>query len=165
MNKTIWALGTLAFAAILVMGVAAKDAGDVPLTLSGCVIPGDAKDSFLVTNVTVSGTTAAPADAFYRLDDSKKLRDYVGHRVEINGVADLDDHDKGKVTIKEKDGKVRTEITSERKTVKAEQPVWGGTIGSMKMKGDISTYGFEVKSVKRLEGNCANASAGMAVPK
>jgi hypothetical protein len=165
MNKTIGALGTLAFAATLVMGVAAKDASDVPLTLSGCVIPGDAKDSFLVTNVTVDGTTAAPANAFYRLDDSKKLRDHVGHRVEINGVADLDDHDKGKVTIKEKDGKVRTEITSERKTVKAEQPVWGGTIGSMKMKGDISTYGFEVKSVKRLEGNCANASAGMAVPK
>lgn len=70
MNKTIRALGTLAFTASLLTVAAAKDAGDVPLTLSGCVIPGAEKDSFLVTNVTVSGTPAAPADAFYRLDDS-----------------------------------------------------------------------------------------------
>lgn len=140
---------------------AAKEKGDVPLTLTGCVIAGEARDSFLVTNVTVSGTTAAPANAFYRLDNTKKLRGHVGHRVEIMGEADLADHDKGEVKTKVKDGKVETQITSERQTVKVESPVWGGTVGSMKMKSDISTYGFEVKSVKRVEGNCANASAAM----
>jgi hypothetical protein len=122
-------------------------------------MPGEAKDSFLVTNVTVSGTTAAPPDAFYRFDSTKKLRDHVGHRVEINGVADLEDHDKGTVKIKEKDGKVETQVTSERKTVKVDGPVWG-TTRAAKMEADISSYGFEVKSVKRLEGNCSSALAG-----
>src|SRR5262245_26451572 len=118
MNKTLRGLGVLACAAVLagpnaVWAAAGDDNDEVPLTLTGCVTPGEAKDSFLLTNVTLSGNPAAPADAFYRLDSTKKLRDHVGHRVEINGVADLDDHDKGTLKMKEKDGKVETEITSE----------------------------------------------------
>jgi len=33
----------------------------VPLTLTGCVVQGEAKDSFLLTNVVVDGTTMSPA--------------------------------------------------------------------------------------------------------
>jgi hypothetical protein len=163
MYKTIHGLGALAMALTLFSGgntpVAAKG-DEVPLTLTGCVIPGEAKDTFLITNVTLSGTTAAPTNAYYRLDDTKKLRKHVGERVEISGMADLDDHDKGTLKMKEKDGKVETEISSERQTVKIDGDVWGGSLGATKLKADINTYGFEVKSIKRLEGNCSSALAG-----
>jgi hypothetical protein len=128
--------------------------GDTPLTLTGCVVAGEARDSFLITNVMVDG--AAPSNAFYRLDSTKKLRDQVGHRVEIKGNADLGDVDKGKLKVKTDDkGKTTTSVTSERKTVKVDDNVWFGTTGATKLKADIATYGFEVKNVKRVEGSCA----------
>ena len=36
---------------------APPDMDHVPLTLSGCVVAGEAKDSYLLTNVVVDGTT------------------------------------------------------------------------------------------------------------
>src|SRR5947208_16846663 len=99
------------------------DTSDTPLTLTGCVVPGEAKDSFLITNITVEG--AAPNNAFYRLDSPKKLRDHVGRRVEITGTADLADFDKGKLKVKtDEHGKTTTEVTSERKTVKVDDNIW-----------------------------------------
>ena len=56
---------------------------DVPLTLSGCVVAGEAKDSYLLTNVVVDGTTLAPTNAFYRFNTTKGLKAYVGRRVEV----------------------------------------------------------------------------------
>ncbi len=73
---------------------------DVPLTLSGCVVAGEAKDSYLLTNVVVDGTTLAPTNAFYRFNTTKGLKGYVGRRVEVRGKADLDDVDKGKVKVR-----------------------------------------------------------------
>ena len=147
---------------VLTHGTAAPadppDMADVPLTLTGCVVAGEAKDSFLLTNVTIDGTTAAPIDAFYRFNTTKGLKNHVGRRVEVKGKADLDDMDKGKIRVKAEDGKMMTEVTSERSTVKVEDR-WFGSAGSMKMKADVPTYKFEVESVRRLEGNCASASA------
>ena len=132
---------------------------DVPLTLAGCVIAGEAKDSYLLTNVVIDGTTAAPANAFYRFNTTKELKDHVGRRVEVKGKADLDDVDKGKVRVKVEDGKATTEVSSERRTVKVDQDVLFGSTGSMKISADVPTYKFEVESVKRLEGNCASSGA------
>jgi hypothetical protein len=160
--RTKW-LGILAasvcFSSVsLTVNAAPAGIDDVPLTLSGCVAAGEAKDSFLLTNVEIDGTTLAPAHAFYRFNTTKGLKDHVGHRVEVKGKADLDDVDEGKVKVRTKDGKVTTEVTSERQTVKVED-AWFGSMGSMKMDATVPTYKFEVEKVRRLEGNCASASA------
>jgi hypothetical protein len=136
----------------------APDMKDVPLTLTGCVVAGESKDSFLLTNVTIDGTTAAPTNAFYRFDSSKDLKDRVGRRVEVRGKADLDDVDRGELRVKAEDGKATTEVTSERRTVKVED-AWFGSTGSMKLKADVPTYKFKVEQVKLLEGNCTNATS------
>ena len=160
--QTKW-LGVLAISAMvsgysLNASAAPPDTNDVPLTLSGCVVAGESKDSFLLTNVVIDGTTMAPPHAFYRFNTTKGLKDHVGRRVEVKGMADLADVDKGKLRVKAEDGKVRTEVSSERRTVKVED-AWFGSMGSMKLQADVPTYKFEVKEVTRLEGNCSSAAA------
>ena len=156
-------LGLLAMSALigsynLTAAAAPPDMEDVPLTLSGCVIAGEAKDSYLLTNVVVEGTTLAPANAFYRFNTAKSLKGHVGRRVEVRGKADLNDVDKGKVKVRTDDGKVTTAVTSERRTVKVEN-AWFGSMGAMKLDAEVPTYKFEVAAVKPLEGNCASADA------
>jgi hypothetical protein len=138
---------------------APPDIDEVPLTLSGCVVAGEAKDSYLLTNVTVEGSSMAAPHAFYRFNTTKGFKNYVGRRVEIKGKADLDDVDKGKVKVRTKDGEVRTEVKSEGRTVKVNDDVWFGSMGAMKVDAEIATYKFDVDSIKPLEGNCANASS------
>src|SRR5688572_22090035 len=70
---------------------APPDLDDVPLTITGCVVAGESKDSYLLTNITLEGTTAAPPNAFYRFNTTDGLKDHVGRRVEVKGKADLDD--------------------------------------------------------------------------
>ena len=161
MNKTTRLLGVLAVG-VCAAGIgisaapAAADLDKVPMTLTGCVVAGEAKDSFLLTNVTIDGPV--PHNVFYRFDSDKDLKKNIGHRVEVQGYADLEDMDKGKVKVKTEDGKVKTEVTSERKTVKVEsEDVFFASMGAVakgKMKADVATYKLDVKSVKRLEGNC-----------
>lgn len=160
--QTKW-LGIMALTALaggygLTATVAAHDMDEVPLTLSGCVLAGEAHDSYLLTNVMVDGSTMTPPNAFYRFNTTKGLKNHVGHRVEVTGTADLDDVDKGKVKVRTDNGKVETEVKSEGRTVKVDDHVWFGSMGSMKLDAEIATYKFDVKSVKRLEGNCSNAS-------
>lgn len=155
-------LGILAVSALVgsygaTASAAPPDMDDVPLTLSGCVVAGEAKDSFLLTNVVVDGTTLASPNAFYRFNTTKGLKGYVGRRVEVRGKADLDDVDKGKVKVRTNDGKVTTEVTSERRSVKVED-AWFGSFGAMKLDAEVATYKFEVDSVKPLEGNCSSAA-------
>jgi len=163
MNKTTRYLLVFASAASAVVGVGlrpapAADLDKVPMTLTGCVVPGEEKDSFLLTNVTVDGPV--PHNVFYRFDSTKDLKKHVGQRVEVQGYADLKDMDKGKVKVEVEDGKTKTEVTSERKTVKVDSAdVFFGSLGAVskgKMKADVATYKLDVESVKRLEGNCSN---------
>jgi len=160
--QTKW-LGVLTIGAIvgsnsLTVSAAPPDMHEVPLTLSGCVVAGEAKDSYLLTNVVVDGTTLAPENAFYRFNTTKGLREHVGRRVEVKGKADLDDADKGKVKVRTDDGQVTTEVTSERRSVKAKD-AWFGSLGAMKLDAEVATYKFNVDSVKRLNGNCASSAA------
>ena len=139
----------------------AHDMDEVPLTLSGCVVAGEGKDSYLLTNVTVEGGAMAPPNAFYRFNTTKGLKNYVGRRVEVTGEADLNDVDKGKVKVRTDDGKVRTEVKSERRTVTVDDHVWFGSTGAVKLDAEVATYKFNVKSVKLLEGNCSNAAGAL----
>jgi hypothetical protein len=158
--KTRW-LGILAVSALVgssdgTVTAAPLDMDEVPLSLSGCVVAGEASDSYLLTNVVVEGTTLAPPHAFYRFNTTKGLKDYVGRRVEVKGKADLTDVDKGKVKVRSDDGKMKTEVSSERRTVAADK-AWFGSMGAMKVDADVATYKFSVDSVKPLAGNCADA--------
>jgi hypothetical protein len=155
MNTVTYALGALALALSALPSAQAAPAakGDIPLTLTGCVVAGDAKDTYLLTGVTIEGM--GPRNSFFRMDSNKELQRQVGHRVEITGTADVGDVDKGTLKVQTEDGKTSTSVTSERKTVKTEDNVWFGSEGSTKLKADIVTYGFHIKNVKRLEGNCS----------
>lgn len=134
------------------------DMKEVPLTLAGCVVAGEAKDSFLLTNVEIDGTTLAPPHAFYRFDSTRGLKNYVGRRVEVKGQADLTDVDKGKLRVRaHDDGTVTTEISSERRKVKIED-AWFGSVGSMKLDANVPTYKFDVKTITPLEGNCQGSA-------
>jgi hypothetical protein len=155
----ILAVSALAGSYSLTAAAAPPDMNDVPLTLSGCVVAGEEKDSYLLTNVVVDGTRLAPAHAFYRFNTTDGLKNYVGRRVEVKGKADLDDVDEGRVKVRTNDGKVSTEVSSERRTVKVEDSVWFGSMGAKKLDAAIATYKFDVDSVKLLQGNCASASA------
>jgi hypothetical protein len=159
--QTKW-LGAFAVGTLLgtyeVSTAAPPDLNDVPLTLSGCVVAGEARDSYLLTNVVVDGPTMARPHAFYRFNTSNGLKNYVGRRVEVKGKADLTDIDKGRVRVRTDEGKPTTEVSSERRTVKADDG-WFGTSGAKKLDADVVTYKFEVDSVKPLEGNCASAAA------
>jgi hypothetical protein len=162
MNKTLRILSMFALSAgTFASGVkaTAADMDKVPMTLTGCVVAGEAKDSFLLTNVTVDGPV--PNNVFYRFDSTKDLKANVGKRVEVQGYAELDDMDKGKVKVTGTDGKVETQVTAERKTIKVPADVFIGSIGAVdkaKIKAEVRTYKLHVDTVKRLEGNC---SAGM----
>ena len=151
-------LGMMVAAAVFAapgLAGAAPESDEVPLTLTGCVVAGEAKDSFLLTNVAVEEESAAPSNAFYRFDSTKDFKDHVGHRVEVRGKVDLDDLDKGKLEVEvDKGGTAKTKITSERRTVEVDQNVWFGSLGAMTIKADVPTYKFDVDTVKRLEGNC-----------
>ena len=161
MQKT-W-LGLLAVVGLcaaynVTTSAAPPEVDEVPLTLAGCVVAGEAKDSYLLTNVVVEGTTMTPPQAFYRFNTTKGLKNYVGRRVEVKGKADLADVDEGTVKVRTDDGKVSTSVTSERRTVTADN-AWFGSTGAMKLDAAVATYKFEVDSVKPLQGNCANAAA------
>lgn len=161
---TKW-LGILAIAAVAAgyqgtATAAPPDMDEVPLTLSGCVVAGEAKDSYLLTNVVVESSTMTPPHAFYRFNTTKGLKDHVGRRVEVKGKADFEDIDRGRVKVRTDDGKVTTSVSSERRTVKVED-AWFGSMGAMKLDAEVATYKFNVDSVKRLEGNCANSAAAV----
>ena len=139
------------------VSAAPPDVREVPLRLSGCVIAGEAKDSYLLTNVVVDSSTMTPPNAFYRFNSTKGLKNYVGRRVEVKGKADLADVDEGTVKLRTDAGKVSTSVTSERRTVTADD-AWFGSAGAMKLDVAVATYKFEVDSVTPLQGNCANAA-------
>ena len=160
--QTKW-LGILAVGALvgsyhLTASAAPPDMDEVPLTLSGCVVAGEAKDSYMLTNVVVEGAPMAP-HAFYRFNTTDGLKAHVGRRVEVKGKADFEDVDRGEVKVRTEDGKTTTEVSSERRSVKVEDHVWFGSMGARKLDAEVATYKFNVDSVKGLAGNCASASA------
>jgi hypothetical protein len=139
---------------------------DARLTLSGCVVAGKSDGSYMLTNVVVDGQdkALAPAHAFYRLESTKGLKSHIGHAVELTGVADLNDLDKGTLKVKtDEHGATTASIESERKTTKAEVGAESGLIpaamvgseGSMKV--DIATYKFKISKVRMVAVHCAGA--------
>ena len=136
---------------------------ETPLTLTGCVVQGERPDSFLITNVKVGGAGAvsAPVGAYYRFDTVKGLKEHVNHQVEISGLADLADIDKGTVTTKTNSaGESTTSVNSERRTVTAKDTAVGaGTAGpGTSAKVAVNTYGFKVGVIRMVSNSCSDAT-------
>jgi hypothetical protein len=127
---------------------------DTPLTLTGCVVQGERSDSYMLTNMQVvgAGASLSPAGAFYRIDSTKGFKDHVNHRVELAGVADLSDVDKGTVETKTSSaGQTTASINSERRTTTAPAATVGLGASS---KVAVDTYKFEVKTLTMLSSTC-----------
>lgn len=143
--------------------VAARDLDHARLTLTGCVVAGEGKDTFMLTNVVVGGQDSwrAPANAFYRLESTKNLKTHINHEVELSGTADLSDFDKGTLKVKtDEQGRSTASIDAEGKKVTAEvgresglvPTVMVGSEGSMKTS--IATYKFKTSRVRMVDDRC-----------
>lgn len=166
MSSTLRAIGILtvagAVSASALVGYSAAQDQDtdrdaVPLTLNGCVLPAQTPFTYFVKDVVATGHPSVPPTAFYRFDplDNGKLREYVGKRVEITGKADLADPDDAKLRVQMEDDKITTAVTSERRRVAMDSPVWAGTIGEIELEADVPSYGFDIDSVRAVTGPCA----------
>ncbi len=142
-----------------VMAAPKADTDKVPLTLRGCVVAGDVKNSYLLKDTEVDPAGTAPANAFYRFSSTNGLGSQVGYRVEIKGVADLNDPDKGKLKVTARDSKLKTKVDSEESMVMTnEKNVWFGSDGAAKLKADIVTYKFDIEHVQRIPGGTCAAT-------
>lgn len=144
---------------------------ETPLTITGCVVLGEAappiavrgapaqrQEAFLINNMIVGGPGAAsaPAGAYYRFDTSKGFKDHVNHKVEISGTADFDDIDKGSVTTRTNSaGQTTTTVNSERRNVTA--PAAVGTAGTAEasVKVPVNTYKFKISGIRMVSSTCS----------
>jgi hypothetical protein len=103
-----------------------------PLTVTGCLRAGQADDTFVLT---AGETTGAAEAATYQLvgRPDLKLRDYVGHQVEVNGV-----------------------VKSDQQAAATQPPRPAGTSGSAKVETQtvVDIKSMDVDAVKSVAGNC-----------
>lgn len=156
----------LAFGFVLSLGPSTFAAGDkdhARLTLTGCVVAGDGKDSYMLTNVVVGGQDSgrAPENAFYRLESTKNLKSHVGHQVELSGTADLSDLDKGTLKIKtDEQGKSTASIDADGKKVTVPVDKDSGLVPAVmvgsegSMKTEIATYKFKTSKIRMIGDRC-----------
>lgn len=144
---------------------------DRAVTISGCVVAGEAADSFMLNNVKqLSGSWMVPvpkdsngAPVLYWLNTTEGLADRVGKRVEVAGTVDFTDTHKGqtKVTIDPDDTKdTKTELSSAGRSVttKTDNPAIpkvaeGATVTTVKIPAAV-VYDLHVKSVRTVPGAC-----------
>ena len=122
-----------------------------PITLTGCVAAGTEANTYMLSNVARSDKPGSnDSTAFYWLDSPSKLKDHVGHKVEIKGRLD-DDVDKTKTTAK--DGKVEVKGEGGRKV---EVPAGTNAAAAAGTAGTKRTnYKVKVQSVSHVSPTCA----------
>lgn len=136
-----------------------------PVTIAGCVVAGDKADTYLLKNVSilmgVPPPNVAPEALFFRLNTTKRLKAHVGHRIEVHGIADFSDLDKGKLEVdKTPDGRAKVAVNSERRTVRTtvgadEAPASLAPAGtSGKTAVPVATYKLNVATIKMISSTC-----------
>jgi hypothetical protein len=105
-----------------------------PMTVAGCLRPGDAANTFVLTATGAVGTEPA---TYELVSTSADLRPHIGRRVEVSGTL-----------ASEQD--VRTPTTA------AEQDKAKGTTGTpvVETRNKIEIRRMEVASVRPVEGDC-----------
>lgn len=173
-RTAIVAISTLAVAATAT-AVRAQDKmkpTDRAVTITGCVVAGEAPDTFMLKDVkqlsngwmvpTPKDPSGSPA--FFWLNTTEGLADRVGKRVEVAGTVDFSDSHKGqtKITIDPDDTKdTKTEVSSAGRSVavKTDNPAIpkaaeGADVTKVKIPVPAN-YDLHVKTVRTVPGNCA----------
>lgn len=173
-RTAIFAVTTLA-AAATATAVRAQDkpkVKDRAVTISGCVVAGEAADSFLLNDVKqLSGSWMAPvpkdlngSPVLYWLNTTEGLADRVGKRVEVAGTVDFSDTHKGqtKVTTDPDDTKdMKTEMSSAGRSVTTKvdsnpavaKAAEGAQVSKVTTPAAV-VYDLHVKSVRTVPGTC-----------
>ena len=179
------ALVASAFAlAILPLGAWAQDKApqDKPakvsdsneITLRGCVVPGQAKDTFVLTHVTEvapAAGSAMPADAHGRkvvfwLDEKDNILKHANHGVEVKGK--IEGFKDSEIELKagpHPEGGLVAEFEGPGKDVRVANNEVAGAIGTSgrtaSEKNDIKTMlvKVDVKDVKAVDYSCRDQQA------
>jgi hypothetical protein len=132
-----------------------------PVTITGCVLKGNARDTFVLTNVReIAQPSARPTDApeetvpsvIYWLSSTKGLKDHVGHRVEVTGTVSQQ-FDQGKVKIDANAGTVEVSSGLKKAEAKTDTPV--GTSGTLtKIEVQKPTQTLHVQTLRMIASSC-----------
>ena len=133
----------LSFALMMAAALTASAAADSrKVKLTGCVVPGEKSDTYVLTNVSSSDVVGTSGSTIpqpvYWLDSPDKLKAHVRQTVEITGRID---EDLKKTTVKAKDGKV--EMKSDGKKVVV--PEHSTAAAGMPAPGSVEAPGYKVK--------------------
>ncbi len=170
-RPAIVAISTFAVAATAT-AVRAQDHKSIDrfVTISGCVVAGEAADSFMLKDVKqLSNGWMAPvpkdsdgAAILYWLNTTEGLADRVGKRVEVTGMVDFSDSHKGqtKVTVDPTETKdTKTELSSAGRSVTtkvdtaAVRKVEDADKVTVKVP-HAAVYDLHVKTVRTVPGVC-----------
>lgn len=144
-----------------------SEADHRPITIDGCVERGTKADTFLIKNVgMVEGTPPAGTSRnqlYLRLDTTKGLKEQVGHRVHVHGIADFGDIDSGTLEIiRQSDGTVAVSLSSERETVTAPASPTDATVAAAPVgtsgRAEVPTYKLKVESITMISPTCSGGS-------
>ena len=167
-------LGALAIAASPAWTLAATPpqsadtAGADSITLTGCLVRGDA-GGYLLTNgpnepawqkagtsVTPGavGTAGTVAPVFYWLRDDDQLRDHVGHRVDVEGVPEHIIAD-GEIKVDRKRRWTEIEITSDGDSLKARVPHLAvAPVGDGERTAPVLVRRIDVERLRMISASC-----------
>jgi hypothetical protein len=172
MKRFIYSTAVMLTAALALMPAAATAADD-KVTLSGCLVRGDGDGNpYLLTNAPSQpalNSAAAPAVApggvgtsgefatvFYWLDGDDRLKDHVGHRVEIEGDLKGDVND-GEIKMDRKDNWTELTVKADGREMKARVPNQSVTAAPGKsddQKGSVRVRRVDVEHIKMMSAAC-----------
>ena len=154
MNKVI---GGLVLAALCSSGAVLAAKSHVPVTIMGCVHPGDHDGEYVLTNVEelVNGQVV-PSTVTYWLPKSKGLFQHIGHRVEVTGTysPERDEGKTARVKIEtDKHGEQKIEVKEGGKKVESNLGPVGTTRTKVEYKGPYRR--LDVNSIKGIGSSCS----------
>ncbi len=167
MSRSVGAIATLVLACSLVEADTRDSGQDPPalgkrrVILSGCVVAGEKRDTYLLMDLAIENprNEGIPVFAMYRLNTDRGLREHVGHRVQVTGIVDFRESHDGKVIVaNEGPGDTTLELKARGGNVEAKvdpydaSPLMVGTSG--KVEAAVPSYKMTVRSVERLPRRC-----------
>ena len=157
----------------LMPAAATVAAADDKVTLSGCLVRGDGDGNpYLLTNAPSQpaltsaaspavqpggvGTSGEFSTVFYWLDGDDRLKDHVGHRVEIEGDLKGDVKD-GEIKMDRKDSWTELTVKADGREMKARVPNQSIAAAPGKpddQKGSVSVRRVNVEHIKMVSAAC-----------
>lgn len=165
-----FAVAVAGFALVAGAGAAAQDLDahleDAPITLRGCVVPGQEPDTFVLNRVLEVGRDGKvilpvplQTPTIYWLDDASGLRPHAGRMVEISG--EIEGIERSEIELKagnHPNGGLVAELELPERDVEARADQIPGVVGTSGTAGgaDVKTVvlKIDVEDVKPAAGVC-----------